>query len=64
MGDEQLAGLCTGGVGVSNSAGALWSLGGGTRVFCVAVRCACFVGGNLFCLGWFCVFIRSFCLYK
>ena len=49
MGHDQLAGPCTSDVGVANSIGALWSLGGCAWVFCVAV-CCCLVGGKTGCL--------------
>ena len=53
MGDDLLAGPCTGDVGVTNSVGALWQLGGGAWLVCVAICCGYFVGGNLFYLGLF-----------
>ena len=43
MGDDVLAGPCTRIVGVANSVGALWSVGGGAWVVCVVVCCGCFV---------------------
>ena len=48
MVDEGLAAPCTNDVGVAGSIGALWSVGGGAWVVCVAVCCGCLVGGNLF----------------
>ena len=51
MGDDQLVGPFTGEVGVANSVGALWQLGGGASVVCVSVCCGCLAGGNPFYLG-------------
>ena len=48
MEDDQLAGPCTSDVGVANSVGALWSVGGGALVFCISVFL--FVVVVLFCL--------------
>ena len=51
MGDDGLAGPCTGNVGVANSVGALWQLGGGALalffVFCTVQRFASFL-----CFCW------------
>ena len=41
MGDDVRAGLCTGNVGIANSVGAQWQLGGGAWVICVVVCCGC-----------------------
>ena len=51
MVDDLIAEPYTDEVGVANFVGALWELGGGAWVFCVAVCCGCFVGGNT-CLGY------------
>ena len=51
MVDDLIAEPYTDEVGVANFVGALWELGGGAWVICVAVCCGCFVGGNT-CLGY------------
>ena len=50
MVNDRLTGHCTAKVGVANSVGALWLIGG-EWLAGVVVCCGCFVGGNLFCLG-------------
>ena len=47
IGDDQLAGPCTDDVGVANSVGALWLLGGGAWVICVVDCCGCLSSGNI-----------------
>ena len=48
MGVDQLAGPCTDDVGIANSIGALWVLGGGAWVICVVDCCGWLSRGNLF----------------
>ena len=51
MGDDLLAGPCTGDVSIALFVGALWKLGVGAWLVCVTVCCGCLAGGNLFYLG-------------
>ena len=46
MGDDLLAGHCTDEVGFADSVGALWSVGDGAWLVCVAVCCGCFIDNN------------------
>ena len=48
MGDDLLAGPSNDNVGVVDSVGALWSIGGGAWLVFVVFCCGYFVGGNLF----------------
>ena len=48
MGDDQLARPCIDDVGVADSVGARWSLGGGAWVICVVDCCGCLSGVTCF----------------